>query len=62
MTEDIVVEWHLRSDNINFPGGLDGEESTCNVGDPGSMPELERHPGERNGNSLQYPCQENSMD
>ena len=39
-----------------------GEESTCNAGDPGSIPGLERSPGVRNGNPLQYSCLENSMD
>ena len=30
-------------------GGSDGKESTCNVGDLGSIPGLGRSPGERNG-------------
>ena len=30
--------------------------------DAGSIPGLERSPGEGKGNSLQYPCLENSMD
>ena len=29
-----------------FPGGSDGKESTCNVGDLCSIPELGRFPGE----------------
>ena len=33
-----------------FPGSSDGKESACNAGDPGSIPGLERSPGERNGN------------
>ena len=45
-----------------FPGGSDGKESACNVGDPGSIPGLERSPGEGNGFPLQYPCLENPMD
>ena len=40
--------------NGNFPVGSDGKESACNVGDPGSIPELGRYPGEGNGNPLQY--------
>ena len=44
-----------------FPGGSDGQESACNAGDPGLIPGLGRSPGERNGNSLQYSCLENSM-
>ena len=31
-----------------FPGGLDGKESACHVGDLGSIPELRRFPGEGN--------------
>ena len=45
-----------------FPGGFNGEESACNVGDPGSVPGLGRSPGEGNGNPLQYSCLENPMD
>ena len=45
-----------------FPGGSPGKESTCNVGDLGSIPGLGRYPGEGNGNPLQYSCLENPMD
>ena len=45
-----------------FPGGSDGKESACNVGDLGSIPGWGRSPGGRHGNSLQYPCLENPMD
>ena len=45
-----------------FPGGSDGKESTCNVGDPSSIPGSGRPPGEGNGNPLQYSCLENPMD
>ena len=45
-----------------FPGGLDGKESTCNAGDPGSIPGLGRSPGEGNGYPLQYSCLKTSMD
>ena len=44
------------------PGGSDGKESACNVGDPGSTPGLERSPGEGKGSPLRYSCLENSMD
>ena len=43
------------------PGGSDGKESACNAEDLGSIPELERSPGEGNGNPLQYSCLENPM-
>ena len=39
-----------------------GKESARNVGDLGSIPGLGRSPGEGNGDPLQYPCIENSMD
>ena len=47
---------------LGFPGGSDGKESAYNAGDPGSIPESGRHPGEGHGNPLQYSCLENSMD
>ena len=47
---------------MGFPGGSDGKESPCNVGDPGSIPESGRSPGEGNDSLLQYSCMENSMD
>ena len=47
---------------MGFPGVSDSKESTCNVGDLGSIPRLERFPGEGNGNPLQYSCLENPMD
>ena len=46
---------------LDFPGGSDGKESACNVGDLGSTPELGRSPGERKDYSLQYSCLENYM-
>ena len=36
----------------SFPGGSDGKESACNVGDPGSIPGSGRSPGGGNGNPL----------
>ena len=42
-----------------FPGGSDGKESACIVGDLGSIPRLGRFPGGGHGNSLQYSCLEN---
>ena len=45
----------------DFPGGSDGKASAYNAGDPGSIPELGRFPGEENGNPLQYSCQEHPM-
>ena len=45
-----------------FLGDSDGKESACSVGDPGSILELGRSPGEGNGNAIPYSCLENSMD
>ena len=36
---------------MGFPGGSDGKESACSVGDPGSIPGLGRSPGEGNTHS-----------
>ena len=47
---------------MGFPDGSDGKESTCDVGDLGSIPGSARSPGVGNDNSLQYSCLENSMD
>ena len=44
---------------VDFPGGSDGKQSTCNVGDPGSIPGLGNLPGGGHGNLLQYSCLEN---
>ena len=44
---------------LGFPGGSDGKESACSVGDPGLIPGSERTHSEGNGNPLQYPCMEN---
>ena len=43
---------------MGLPGGSDGKESACNVGDLGLIPGLGRSPGEGNGNPLQYSCLE----
>ena len=48
--------------SMGFPGGLDGKEYACNMGDLASIPGLGRSPGEENGNPLQYSYLENSMD
>ena len=47
---------------LGFPCGSAGKESTCNVGDLGSIPGLGRSPGEGKGYPLQYSGLENSMD
>ena len=47
---------------MGIPGGPDGKESACNVGDWASIPELGRSPGVVCGSALQYSCLENPMD
>ena len=49
---------------VLWPGTCDlaGKESTCNVGDLGSIAGLGRSPGEWKGYPLQCSCLENSMD
>ena len=47
---------------VLFFGGSGGKESTCSVGDSGSIPGLGRSPGEGNGYPLQYSGLENSKD
>ena len=39
---------------MGFPGGSVSKESTCNVGDLGSIPVLGRSPGGGHGNPLLY--------
>ena len=41
---------------------LSGKESTCQAGDVGSVPGLERSPQEGIGNLLEYSCMGNPMD
>ena len=45
-----------------FPGSSAGKESTCNTGDPGSIPGSGRSPGGRQGHLFWYSCLENSTD
>ena len=47
---------------MGFPDSSVGKESTCNAGDPGSIPGLGRSRGEGKGDPLQYSGLENSVD
>ena len=47
---------------FGLPRWLSCKESTCNAGDPGSIPGSGRSPGKGNGNPLQDSCLENPMD
>ena len=66
ITTDYISLWFLFAFpqwlGRDFPGSLAGRESACNVEDLGSIPGLERSPGEGDGYQLQYPGLENSMD
>ena len=56
------VSPELQMNEEGFPGGSEGEESACNAGDPGSIPELGRYSEEGNGNPFQCSGLENCMD
>ena len=61
----LSLQWLLLLGSVGFPGssvGKAGKESACNAGDPGSIPELGRSPGEGNSYPLQHSGLENSMD
>ena len=59
--EDLSVPWQgSKAEGRAFPGGSDGEDSVCNVGDLGSISGLGRSSGEGHGSPLQYSCLENS--
>ena len=54
---------HIPFSSLLYPfHGSAGRESTCSVGDLGSIPGLGRSPGEGKGYPLQYPGLENCMD
>ena len=68
-----IVAWRIPMDRgawwatvhrvaKSLPGGSVGKESTCNAGDTGLIPGLERSPGEGKGYPLQYSGLEHSMD
>ena len=51
----------LKEKTVNFSGGSDGKESTCNVGDLGLISGLGKshERGHGHGHPLQYSCLEN---
>ena len=57
-----IDEPQQDSQKEDFPGGSDGKESTCNIGDPDLICGLGRFPGEENGYLLQYSYLTNSID
>ena len=53
-----VIEHHPEMESgfhKGFPDSSVGKESTCNAGDPSSIPESGRAPGEGIGYPFQYP-------
>ena len=61
-TAIFILYEYMHDIFLGFPGGSDGKESACSVGDLSSIPGLGRSPGKGNGYPLQYSCLENSMD
>ena len=62
MCTHVCLKLWSSSLTLGLSGGSDGKEYACTAADPGSVPGLERSPGEGKGNPLQYSCLENSMD
>ena len=58
----LLIFFSYFSAKRGFRGGSRGKESAWNVGDPGSVPGLERSTGEGNDNPLQCSCLGNPMD
>ena len=62
-----VRKIHWRRDRLltpvflGFHSSSAGKESACNTGDLGSVPGLERYPGQGKGYPLQYSSLENTM-
>ena len=52
----------LSTNAWGFPHSSVGKESTCDAGDPASIPGSGRSPGEGDGNPVQYSCLGNPMD
>ena len=58
----IFKNWSSHVTPKDFPIAQTVKKSTCNAGDPDSIPGSGRSPGEGNGSPLQYSCLENAMD
>ena len=57
-----VRNGNLFQYSLGIPGGSEGKESACSVGDLSSILGLGRSPGEGTGYLLQYSCLGNPMD
>ena len=58
-TKQVILVYNNHRD---FSDGSDGKESTCDAGDPGSVPGSGKPPEEGNGYPLQCSWLENLMD
>ena len=58
-TKQVILVYNNHQD---FSDGSDGKESTCDAGDPGSVPGSGKPPEEGNGYPLQCSWLENLMD
>ena len=54
MCSGILLCFNLQFPNRGFPDSSVGKESTCNAGDPSSIPGSGRSPGEEIGYPFQY--------
>ena len=69
LTSSSSTSWQIDGETVEtmtvfiwgLPGGSDGEESACNVGDPDLIPGSGTSPREVNGYPLQYSGLANSM-
>ena len=50
----LFLSLHLNNPYLGFPDSSVGKEPACNAGDPSSIPESGRSPGEGTGYPLQY--------
>ena len=48
----VYIQYRLNYEYTNTHSGSDGKESTCNAGDPVSIPRLGKSPREGNGYPL----------
>ena len=53
-SQRVGPDWATWTFTLGFPGSSIGKESTCNAGDPSSIPESGKSPGEGRGYPLQY--------
>ena len=60
--KDYSTDLKASNERKRLPRQLSGKESACQSGDRSLIPGSGRHPGEGNGNLLQYSCLGNPMD